>query len=236
MKAGVEGQEGGDVALRVDNLRKRFGFRDVLRGVSLSIAAGECCVFTGPNGAGKSTLLRIVATQWVPSSGQVHVGGVDARKRPLEVRRTIGSVFHESVLRPELSLRENLRFYADLFSLAGAELAQRTEDLLERFGLRGRADDRVSTFSQGMTKRANLVRSLLHMPRIWILDEPFAGLDSGGQGTLSEAIARHRDAGGTVLLVSHIRELIDRLATREVRIDDGRALEASAGAVEGAGS
>ena len=100
-----------DLAVRLRGVRKRFGYRDVLRGIDLDIPRGSCFVLTGANGTGKSTVLRVVATKWTFSSGSVEVLGLDVRRSSLRVKSSLGVVFHESFLRPELSLVENVKFY-----------------------------------------------------------------------------------------------------------------------------
>jgi ABC-type multidrug transport system ATPase subunit len=217
-------------AVRLTGVRKRFGYRDVLRGVDLEIPRGSCFVVFGPNGAGKSTLLRIVATQWTFTSGHVEVLGKDIRKEPTVVRGLIGLVLHDSFLRWELTLEENLRFACDLHGIRAAEGARRTESLLERFGLAHRRHDVTGTFSRGMLQRAGLVRSLLAEPKLWILDEPFSGLDPAGQELLEQAIREFYGAGGTVLLVTHQLNMGSRLATASAYIEDGAILRQGAGA------
>jgi ABC-type multidrug transport system ATPase subunit len=225
---------GAAVSLR--GVRKRFGYRDVLRGIDLDVPSGSVFALHGPNGAGKSTLLRVVATQWTCSQGTVHVLGRDVRKEALWVRARIGVVFHESFLRREFTLEENLRFTCDLHGLRAGAARERIERLLERVGLAARRSDAVATFSQGMTKRASIARSLLNEPALWILDEPFSGLDADGRRRLEEMIGEFRAGGGTVLLVSHDAGLLARLADASARIEDGDLVRTGPGAaaLEGA--
>jgi len=215
-------------AVRLRGVRKRFGYRDVLRGVDLDIPAGSCCTLFGANGAGKSTLLRIIATRWTASAGSVEVFGRNVARHAAEVRRELGLVFHQSFLRAELTLEENLRLTCDLFDLNFEGARERIHELLQRFGLFARRLDRVGTFSQGMTKRAGIVRSLLTTPRLWILDEPFSGLDVSGQSLLEEAIQEFTASGErTVLLVTHEEARGERLAKHWVRLDGGNVVERS---------
>ena len=137
----------GEEAVRLEGIRKRFGYRETLRGVSLSIPAGSCSAIFGHNGAGKSTLLRIVATQWRATAGKGSVYGHDLARAASKARRRIGVVFHQDLLRGELTLEENLRFFRDLYGLKGTE---RISILADRVGLAHRLKDRVETFSQGM--------------------------------------------------------------------------------------
>ena len=206
-------------AVRLRGVRKRFGFSEVLRGVDLDVECGECLAVFGPNGAGKSTLIRIIATQWQPSAGEGEVFGFSLRRRVLEVRRRVGVVLHQSFLRAELSLDENLRLFASLYGVADSA---RVDGLVERFGLEKRRSDLVGAYSQGMLKRGNLIRSLLHAPDLWILDEPFSGLDPEGCDVVVDALRAHRSRGGTALLVTHQTRLGEELATRSIRLLRGR--------------
>jgi len=216
-------------AVSVRGLRKRFGYHDVLRGIDLDVPRGGCFAIYGHNGAGKSTFLRIVAGQWTYAEGTVRVLGLDMRRESLEARARLGVVFHESFLRQEFTLDENLRFSCDLHGLRFRDVAARAEGLLDRFGLAPRRHDRVGTFSQGMTRRASIVRSLLHGPELWLLDEPFSGLDPAGQELLKGMI-RDFAACGTVLLVTHDLALGAELAGVSACFADGALAAGGAGA------
>jgi ABC-type multidrug transport system ATPase subunit len=221
----VDLQESSPLAVRTKGLRKRFGYTETLRGIDLEVPQGQCFGLFGPNGAGKSTLLRILGTQWVFSAGSVEVMGCALPAQSMAVRSRIGIVFHQSFLRPELTLSENLRFTGELYGCSPEAVERRGTELLERLSLFPRRNDRVGTFSQGMTKRASLARSLLHEPRLWILDEPFSGLDADGQIVLEELLEDFSQRGGTVLLVTHEAERGTRLAKQWVRLEAGKVVE-----------
>lgn len=209
-----------EFAVEARGIRKRYGFREILRGVDLEVAAGRVFSLFGANGAGKSTLLKIIATRVRPTAGTLRVAGFDSRNDGTELRRTLGCVLHDHFLRLDLTLDENLRFYGELHGVAGC--SGRARELAERFGLGARRNDPVRSFSQGMQKRATLARSLLHAPRVWLLDEPFSGLDIAGRALLESVIAERRAAGATVLLVTHDPESGLRLC------DDAALLERGA--------
>ncbi|MBI4587183.1 MAG: ABC transporter ATP-binding protein [Planctomycetes bacterium] len=208
-----------EAAVQVEQLWKRYGYRQALRGLQLEIPAECSFAIFGPNGAGKSTLLKILATRVQPTSGRARVFGLDLRRQPLEARRRIGTVFHESCLRGDLTLNENLRYYASLFEVK--EGWSRVEGLVARLGLSSRRHEPVRGFSQGMMKRATLIRSLLHDPRLWLLDEPFAGLDPDGQALLEELIQEERRAGRTVVFVIHDVAVGLRLADDAALLENG---------------
>jgi heme exporter protein A len=151
--------------------------------------------------------------------------GLDLARQGLEARRRTGAVFHESCLRGDLTLDENLRYYAGLYGVRDG--AERAERLADRVGLGGRRGDPVRVYSQGMQKRAALARSLVHDPELWLLDEPFSGLDPDGRTLLEGLIGQERGAGRTVVLVLHDVELGLRLA------DDAALLEGGAAAARG---
>lgn len=209
---------GPPAAVRLRGIRKRFGYREALRGVDFEVPAGSSVAIFGANGAGKSTLLRIVATRWAPSAGGGEVLGFDLRRQALEIRRRVGVIFHQSFLRSEFTLEENLRLYGELYGLPTAD---RAFELLERLGLAHRRKDRVETYSQGMVKRADIARSLLHDPQLWLLDEPFSGLDPEGRSLLEGMILDFTATGGTVVLVTHDVASGTRLADRTLTIHDG---------------
>ncbi len=207
--------------VRAEGLRKLFGYREALKGVDLEIPASGCFVIFGPNGAGKSTLLRIISTRMRPTSGRLEVLGRDAVRQAPRVRSSLGVVFHDTFLRGDLTLDENLRFYGELYGLRGSACRDRADALAVRFGLGARRFDPVRTFSQGMAKRSTLIRSLLHDPRLWILDEPFSGLDPAGCALLEEVIAEERAGGRAIIMVTHDVEVGLRLADDGAAVVDG---------------
>ena len=161
--------------LAVVDLARHYGRRKALSQINFTCAAGEILGLLGPNGAGKSTLLNILATLLSPSRGRVDYGDRTAAAGGAETRARIGMLGHDLFLYPELTARENLVFFGQLYGLAN--VAQRVQAALERSGLADRGDDYVSGFSRGMRQRVALERALLHEPRLILLDEPFTGLD-----------------------------------------------------------
>src|SRR5438105_4796566 len=154
------------------DVSRHFGRRRALTRVSFTARRGDIVGLLGPNGAGKSTLLGIAATLVAPTSGEVRYGDAPARVHGAGLRRRIGLLAHELHLYPELTARQNLTFFAELY---GLDAAVRVPAALETAGLADRADDEVGGFSRGMRQRLALERSLLHDPRLILLDEPFTG-------------------------------------------------------------
>lgn len=217
-------------AVRADNLSKAYGRNWALRGVDLEVGAGERVALLGANGAGKSTLMRLVATLTRPTRGALRVCGLDAVRQTREVRRMIGVVAHRPYLYEDLTARENLEFYARLYGIAGS--SAQYGPLLEMAGLTRAADSPVRTYSRGMQQRLALVRSLLHDPKVLLLDEPETGLDQEALRLL-ETVVRSPDSGRTVLFSTHNHDLGLRLADRVVVLAGGAvAYDAHAGAVD----
>ena len=184
-------------AIELDGLTRRYGERVALQDVTLTVPAGTTLVVFGPNGAGKSTLLRVLATLLRPHSGVVRVLGRALPDDGWAVRGRIGLLTHEPLLYRDLSGRENLRFHARLHGVA----FDRVEELLDRVGLRLRADDRVHTYSRGMVQRLAVCRAVLHDPDVLLLDEPRANLDPAAADLVEPLIGAA--SGRTRVVTSH---------------------------------
>ena len=161
--------------IELRKLTKSFGSKYALRGVNLRVMPGESLVIFGPNGAGKSTLIRILSSLSRPTSGSVHIGGLDLATHADGIRRHLGVVSHAPLLYDSLTAEENLRFFAGLYGMSQPE--PRITLLLTQVGLTTRRGDLVRTFSRGMVQRLAIARALLHDPQVLLLDEPDTGLD-----------------------------------------------------------
>lgn len=229
--------QGGGSAVETDGLCLDYGSRRALSDVTLAVAPGEVFGLLGPNGGGKSTLFSVLATLLHPSRGAARVLGLDVVRDADAIRRHIGVVFQAPALDGQLTARENLRHQGHLQGLHGKDLGRRVGEMLERFGLGDRRDERVSRMSGGLRRRVDLARGLLHGPRLLILDEPSAGLDPVARRELRDHLARERDAEGlTVLLTTHLMdeaEACDRIAILDggkvVALDTPEALKRSVG-------
>ena len=180
---------------------KSFGARTALAGVDLSLDEGEFATLVGPNGAGKTTLLRILATLSHPTTGSVHIAGLDAGRAGEVARRSIGFLSHRTMLYDGLTAEQNLRFYARMYDVE--KEARRIDELLERVGLDTRRHDRVQTFSRGMKQRLSVARAVLHQPRVLLLDEPYTGLDPQAVETLTDLLLELAGEGRAILLTTH---------------------------------
>jgi ABC-2 type transport system ATP-binding protein len=199
---------------------RKAGLRKALDGVSFQIPAGEIFGFLGPNGGGKTTLFRILSTLARPQGGSVQVFGADLAAEAAAVRRRLGVVFQNPSLDVQLTVRENLLHQGHLYGLSGRALAERIGAALERFGLSDRHAQRALELSGGLRRRVEIAKSLLHGPRLLLLDEPSTGLDPGARRDLWETLESLRREGVTVLLTTHFMEEGDR-CDRLALIDRG---------------
>ncbi|HEY2767840.1 MAG TPA: heme ABC exporter ATP-binding protein CcmA [Solirubrobacteraceae bacterium] len=204
------------IALELEGLTRRYGERDALADVSLSLAAGQTLVVLGPNGAGKTTLLRVLATLLRPHAGKVSVLGNALPSTAWAVRGRIGLLSHEPLLYRELSARENLRFHARLHGVAAA----RVDELLAAVGMTRRAEEPLRELSRGMVQRVAIARAVLHDPELLLLDEPRANLDPAG-ADLAEPLVGAA-SGRTRVLCSHDPDLDVRDADLVLGLRAGR--------------
>jgi ABC-type multidrug transport system ATPase subunit len=217
-----------DATIETRGLSRRYGRQRALIDVSIACRAGDAIALVGPNGAGKSTLLALLSTVARPSAGEILYDGRPAAAWGSALRRRIGSLGHDVSLYPELSARENLRFFGKLFGTPGLEA--RIDQALDRAGLSARPDTPAGTFSRGMRQRLAIERTLLHGPDILLLDEPFTGLDEAASEALVARLTEARAGGATLMFSSHDFEHAERIATRVAMLRAGRLgwLEGSA--------
>jgi ABC-2 type transport system ATP-binding protein len=213
--------------VRVCDLTRVYGRRRALAWVSFTASRGEVVALVGPNGAGKSTLLSILSTLQAPSAGTVHYGSRTSREAGAELRRQVGWLGHDLQLYPELTARENLTFFGRLQGTA--ELPARVAEALAAARLDDRADDLVGNFSRGMRQRLALERSLLHRPRLLLLDEPFTGLDSVSSRLLADRLRTEASRGHIVIMATHDVADADTVVSRALVLQDGRLLTTVAG-------
>ena len=199
-----------------------YGDRRAVAGVDLDIAPGERVAIAGPNGAGKSTLLRMVATLLRPGAGSLTVLGEELPKGARRARMGIGYLAHDPLAYLDLSPRQNLQVYADLFGVPDA--GGRIDDLLDQVDLLARAEDPVRVLSRGMAQRLALARMLLHQPRLLLLDEPHASLDAAGTALLDAELHATRHDGRAAVIVTHEVERIASVADRLVVVRAGRVV------------
>jgi ABC-type multidrug transport system ATPase subunit len=210
--------------LLVEDVSRHFGRRRALSHISFTAPGGAILGLLGPNGAGKSTMLALLATLLNPSSGRIRYGayGADAGRA---LRGSIGVLGHDLFLYPELTARENLLFFGELYGVPDAPGA--ADAALDVAGLADRAADPVSSFSRGMRQRLALERALIHRPRLLLLDEPFTGLDDASGAALLRRLHELRRQGAIVVLATHDLDLADGLFDQVVFLRDGRMVHAA---------
>jgi ABC-2 type transport system ATP-binding protein len=212
------------VALRVVGLTKRYGTTTAVGGLDFEIGEGEIFGLLGPNGAGKTTTIAMLATQRQPSAGDATLFGYSARKESYRVRQMIGLAPQEVSLYPALTAAENLRFFGRIYGVKESELRERIGELLELVGLDAHRDSQVHIFSGGMKRRLNLAASLVHRPKLILLDEPTAGVDPQSREQILEIIGGLRDDGNAILYTTHYMEEAERLCDRLGILSEGKLI------------
>jgi ABC-2 type transport system ATP-binding protein len=210
-----------ETVVEAHDLRKTFGDREAVKGVSLTIRGGEIYGLLGPNGAGKSTTINMLATYLAPTSGTATIAGMSVTAGS-RVKRVIGVVPQEIALYDDMTGAENMEFFGEIYGYTGAALAARITELLGLVGLNERRDDTVSEYSGGMKRRLNLAVSVIHHPLFLMLDEPTVGVDPQSREALFELTEALRDSGMAILYTTHYMEEAERLCDRIAIMDEGQ--------------
>ncbi len=210
--------------LEVKNLVKKFGDLTAVNGISFDIQAGEVFSLLGPNGAGKTTIISMLSCLLVPTSGDALIDGHSVTRETMEVKRIIGVVPQEIALYEELSARENLNFWGQMYGLGRSELKTRVTEVLEQIGLADRAKDKIKTYSGGMKRRVNIGVGLLHKPLLLFMDEPTVGIDPQSRRSILDSVKDLNKAGMTVLYTTHYMEEAEELSHRVGIVDQGKMI------------
>jgi len=208
-----------------EKLTKKYGDVTAIDALDLKVHAGEIYGFLGPNGAGKTTTIRVLTTLTKPTSGHALVNGFDVVKEPDAVKKMIGVVQQHVSLDRDLTVKENMEFRARLHHLGSSERKKRIDELLDYVGLTEEADRVVDDLSGGMKKRAMIVSSLMHRPKVLFLDEPTVGLDAQTRRRLWDLIRRLHVDGTTIFLTTHYIEEAEALCQRVGIVDQGRLID-----------
>lgn len=210
--------------LEIRDLVKKYGSFTAVDGITFDIQEGEIFSLLGPNGAGKTTTISVLSTLYPPTSGEVRVGGHSVTKEAMVVRRQIGVVPQDLALYDDLTARENLAFWGQMYNLSGKALNLRIEEVLELIGLTERANQRVKTYSGGMKRRVNIGVGLLHRPRLLFMDEPTVGIDPQSRRAILDSVKDLNRQGMTVLYTTHYMEEAQELSDRVGIIDHGQLI------------
>jgi ABC-2 type transport system ATP-binding protein len=210
-------------ALEVRGLAKTFD-RPAVDNLDLTVRTGEFYALLGPNGAGKTTTLRMVAGLLKPDAGSIRVEGIDALADPIAAKRQMAWVSDEPMIYDKLTPLEYLEFVAGLWGVDGKAAAATADELLGWLGLTPHANERCEGFSRGMRQKVALAGALVHDPRLIILDEPLTGLDAGAARQVKDVLHARVEAGGTVIMTTHILEVAERMAQRIGVLANGRLI------------
>ena len=220
-----------ETVIAVEDLKKTYKPKarkgvevKALEGISFQVPRGEFFGLLGPNGAGKTTTIGILTTRVLPTGGVARIEGMDVARNPVAVKRRIGVVPQVNNLDRSLTAREILLFHAEYFGVAKHDREARAQQLLERFELAERADEKVTGFSGGMVQRLKIGRALMHDPAILFLDEPTTGLDPQSRHAMWDLLSELNTKGLTILLTTHYMEEADQLCRRTAIIDHGKLL------------
>ncbi|MBS7656003.1 ATP-binding cassette domain-containing protein [Candidatus Bathyarchaeota archaeon] len=214
-----------DSLIIAKNLTKRFNGFTAVDHINFEVKGGEIFGFLGPNGAGKSTTIRMLCTLTKPTEGTAIVGGYDIVKQAEQVRRVIGLVAEKLILYPQLTAVENLKFFGKLYGLRGEQLEERIKELLDMVLLTKFKDFPVGGYSSGMRQRLNIIRGLIHNPKILFLDEPTTMLDPQSVQFIRELIKELKETGKTIVLTTHIMEEAEKLSDKVGIIDHGKIID-----------
>jgi len=202
-----------DSALRVRGLRKSFN-QPAVKGIDLTIGAGEFYGLLGPNGAGKTTTLRMITGLLRPDAGTIEIFGIDALANPAAAKRLVALLPDEPMLYDKLTPLEYLEFVAGLWGMEAGAAERSAQELLEWLHLWDQRDERCEGFSRGMKQKAALAGALIHDPKLLILDEPLTGLDAAIARQVKDLLIERARRGCTIILTTHILEVAERLVDR----------------------
>ncbi len=209
--------------IEVKNISKRFNDKLVLDNISYEVKEGEIFGFIGPNGAGKSTLINIMTSLLTPDNGTIEICGYDILTEPIKAKECMGYVPQELALMEDLNAYDNLEFFGALYGLKGKLLKERIAEALKVTGLEETKRQKVKKFSGGMKRRLNIAVSILHHPKVLILDEPTVGVDPQSRNHIFSFIKNIcKEWGTTVIYTSHYMEEIEELCKRVFIIDLGK--------------
>jgi ABC-2 type transport system ATP-binding protein len=211
-------------AIAVRELRKVYGSKAAVDGLTLTVPRGCFFGFLGPNGAGKTTTIRMLIGLAPPTSGEIEVLGLPLPQRALEVKRRIGVVPDESVLFDRLTGREFLEFAGRMYGLERRVASGRARELLDLFQLAADQRKLIAEYSKGMRKRLTMAAALIHRPDLFLLDEPFEGVDAVGARLMKDLLIDQVRQGATIFLTSHVLEVVERLCDRVAIIHEGKLL------------
>ena len=220
--------DGVSPTIEIRDLRKIYGSKAAVDGLSLTVPRGSFFGFLGPNGAGKSTTIRMLTGLIPPSSGSIALLGMPMPEREIEIKKRIGLVPDESLLFDRLTGAEFLEFVGRMYGLARPVAQERAGELLGLFELADQRRKLIAEYSKGMRKRVAMAASLIHRPELFLMDEPFEGVDAVGARLMKDILLDQVRQGATIFLTSHVLEVVERLCDRVAIINEGKIVREGA--------
>jgi ABC-2 type transport system ATP-binding protein len=215
-------QEPVEWAIRLTYLTKIYGTKAAVNGLTLNVPRGCFFGFLGPNGAGKTTTIKMMMGLAQPTSGEVEMLGFKMPEGSMEIRRRIGVVPDDTLLFDQLTGQEFVEFAGRMYGLDRTVARERARELMKLFELDGAPNKLISEYSKGMRKRTAMAASLIHRPQLFLLDEPFEGVDAVGARLMKDILMDLVRNGATIFLTSHVLEVVERLCDRVAIINEGR--------------
>lgn len=212
--------------LEVKSLTKKFGEDQVVNELSFKVEKGEILGFLGPNGAGKSTTIGMITTILDKDNGKVLFEGIEVDANDNEFKKALGYVPQDIAIFNDLTAYDNVKFFGSLYGLKGEELKNRAKKTLELVGLYEKKNEYPDSFSGGMKRRLNIACSIVHNPKILIMDEPTVGIDPQSRNNILEVTKELKNEGTTVIYTSHYMEEVEAICSRLIIIDKGNIIEA----------
>lgn len=207
--------------IEVRDVVKKFGVVEAVRGINFSVKSGEVFGFLGPNGAGKTTTIKMMIGLLKPTTGQIHIDGIDVVNHAKKIHQRIGVVFDAPNFYERLNVEENLYFYGGLHNIQ----KERVDELIERLQIDGQRKTQFKKLSKGQRQRVTIIRAILHRPQILFLDEPTTGLDPTSSEIIRDEIKLLNDQGTTIVLTTHYMEEADQLCDKLAFISQGQIVE-----------
>lgn len=211
-------------AIEVRNLRKLYGEKAAVDGLTLTVPRGCFFGFLGPNGAGKTTTIKMLMGLAPPTSGSISLLGLPMPEHALEIKQLIGLVPDESLLFDHLTGGEFIEFVGRIYGLERPVARERASELMELFELGGTQRKLINEYSKGMRKRVAMAAALIHRPQLYLMDEPFEGVDAVGARLMKDILLEQVRHGATIFLTSHVLEVVERLCDRVAIINEGRVV------------
>ncbi|MBI4591629.1 MAG: ABC transporter ATP-binding protein [Candidatus Rokubacteria bacterium] len=213
-----------DPRLRLDQLSKQFGGRPAVEDLSLEVGRGEMYGLIGPNGSGKTTTVKMITGLYQPTAGRVLIDGIDLRAHPEQAKRLLGYIPDEPFIYEKMSGREFLHLAGELFGVAVPERTRRIEELLDLYTLGAIADIYVENYSRGNRQKFAILASLLHSPRLLIVDEPIVGLDPESAIKTRDLLKAFAESGGGALICTHSLSFAEQVCHRVGLLKEGRLI------------